>query len=86
MSVLRLAFVRDSPAILKVPAMHFLGRCDLQLMITKHHLTLIFLLVLLRTTTGLLDGSSHFTAPFSQGLCHRKLSAAELGVLLNFTV
>lgn len=45
-----------------------------------------FLLVLLRTTTGSLDGSSHFMAPFSQGLCHHKLSAAELGVLLNFTV
>ena len=83
MSVLRLAFVQGSLAILKV---HFLGRCDLQLMITKHHLKLIFLLVLLRMTTGSLDGSSHFMAPFSQGLCHRKLSAAELGVLLNFTV
>lgn len=45
-----------------------------------------FSLVLLRTTGGSLDGSSHFTAPFSQRLCRRKSSAAELGVLLNFPV
>lgn len=86
MSVLTLALVQGSPAILKAPAMHFLGRCDLQLVIVMHNLTLIFLSVLLRMATEWLDGSSHFTSPFSQGLCHRKLSAAELGILLNFTV
>lgn len=41
-SILRTAFVRGSPAVLKLPAKHFLGMCDLQLMIMKNHLVLIF--------------------------------------------
>lgn len=42
--------------------------------------------MLLCTITGLLDGSSHLTSPPIQGLCPRKLPAAEPGILLDFTV
>lgn len=56
-SVLKIAFVQGSPAVLEVPATHFLGRSVLQLMIMKNHLMLIFFQSLCTQPLGCLTGA-----------------------------